>query len=64
METIGKRFNVGDTVQLDGVKGRLGTVMGYYSTAMVEVRVMDGCYRVGDVCTDEQSLELVQAVTV
>ena len=48
---IGKKYQPGDKVECNGNPD--GTVIRYYSTAMVEVRLWDGSRHVGDVCVPE-----------
>lgn len=59
METIGKKFNVGDKVYCSDFGDGHGRILGYYSTAMVDVRVWNGLRHVGDICVDERGLEKV-----
>ena len=56
MEVIGKKFQVGEAVRMKGEQHR-ARVLGYYSTAMVEIRIFDGLRHVGDACVTEWDLE-------
>lgn len=59
MNTIGNKFQRGDKVECNGNKQAI--VLGYYSTAMVEVRLWDGFRHVGDVCVTESDLKPLSA---
>ena len=51
MDIIGKKFKAGDKVICNGNSD--ARIIGYYSTAMVEVRLWDGNRLVGTVCVPE-----------
>ena len=51
-EVIGKKFRIGDRVSFNG--GFPGTIIRYYSTAMIEVRGERGM-----VCIDEADADLL-----
>lgn len=55
MQVIGKKFKAGDKVECNGNKE--GRVIGYYSTAMVEVRLWSNGRHVGDVCVAERDIK-------
>ena len=61
LDVIGKKFSTGDMVSSSDFKR--GCVLGYYSTAMVEVRIWDGLRHVGDVCVDERGLTKCQGAS-
>ena len=59
MERIGNKFKTGDKVECNG--NNQARVLGYYSTAMVEVRLWDGFRHVGDVCVPECDIKAIQS---
>ena len=50
-----QKFQRGQKVECNGNKD--GTVIGYYSNGMVEVRLWDGNRMVGVVCVDESRVK-------
>lgn len=52
--TTKPKFNAGERVTCNG--NPQGTIIRQYSEGMYEVRLMDGCRYVGDVCVSERDL--------